>query len=98
MAALLCATVILGKDNRKQRETAVFYVEIECDKCVKRIQENIAFEKGLKDMLIDREKQTVTLTYDPQKTDTATLKLAFEKIRKPVSKIEVQTTMNTNKR
>ncbi len=73
---------------KKQYEKAVFHVEIHCDACIKKIQDNIAFEKGLKDMIIDKKAETVTLTWDPQKTDTTTLKLAFDKIRKPVSKIE----------
>ena len=86
---IMSISVISAKDTKKQRETAVFHVEIECNNCVKRIQDNIAFEKGLKDMHIDKEAQTVTLTFDPQKTDTTTLKSAFEKIRKPVSKVEI---------
>lgn len=75
---------------KKQYAKAVFHVEIHCDACEKKIQENIAFEKGLKDLTIDRQTETVTITWDPQKTDTATLKLAFEKIKKPVSKIDIQ--------
>ncbi|MBR1809696.1 MAG: cation transporter [Paludibacteraceae bacterium] len=83
---LMSAMTLSAKE--KKRETAVFHVEISCDNCVKRIQDNIAFEKGLKDMRIDKEQQTVTLTWDPEKTDTLQLKTAFQKIRKPVSKIE----------
>ena len=76
-------------EKKKQMETAVFHVEIHCDACVKKIQDNIAFEKGLKDMTIDKRTETVTLTWDPQETDTTTLKTAFEKIRKPVSRIDI---------
>ena len=76
---------------KQKRETAVFHVEIKCDNCVRNIQNNIAFERGLKDMRIDKKQQTVTLTWDPQRTDTTTLKQAFIKIKKPVKKIEMQT-------
>lgn len=85
---LFSNAVLCAKDDKHQRETAVFHVEIFCDGCVKNIQNNIAFEKGLKDMKINRKEQTVTLTWDPAKTDTTRLKTAFEKIHKPVSRIE----------
>lgn len=76
---------------KQEYTTAVFHVEIHCDACVKKIQNNIAFEKGLKDMRINQSEETVTITFDPQKTDTATIKLAFEKIKKPVARIELTT-------
>lgn len=87
----LCLLSISVSAKPKQRETAVFHVEISCDNCVRRIQDNIAFEKGLKDMKIDKQQQTVTLSWDPEKTDTLQLKNAFLKIKKPVSRIEITT-------
>ena len=88
---LIVLPVIAVATPKQKRETAVFHVEIECDNCVRNIQNNIAFERGLKDMRIDKKQQTVTLTWDPEKTDTTSLKNAFLKIHKPVKKIEMQT-------
>ena len=90
LIALLLGTMLVYGNPKSERMTAVFHVEISCDNCVKRIQDNIAFEKGLKDMRIDKDQQTVTLTWDPEKTDTTMLKQAFEKIKKPVVRIEMK--------
>ena len=89
LIALLAVSIMVYAKPKAERVTAVFHVEISCDNCVKRIQDNIAFEKGLKDMRINKEQQTVTLTWDPAKTDTVQLKTAFAKITKPVGKIEI---------
>ena len=46
---------------------------------------NIAWEKGVKDLVCDLQKKTVTVTYDTRKTDLETLLKAFEKIGKPAT-------------
>jgi len=49
---------------------------------------NIAFEKGVKDLVCDLKTKTVTVTYDTRKTDLETLLKAFEKIGKPATVAE----------
>ena len=44
------------------------------------MKENISFEKGVKALEVNLEKKTVTITYDPAKTNEATLKKAVEKL------------------
>ena len=85
----LMLTLAVPAWAKSEKQTVVFHVEISCDGCVKKIEKNISFEKGLKDMRIDKNAQTVTLTFDPNKTNVETLKKAFEKIKKPVSKVEI---------
>ena len=46
----------------------------------KKVRENISFEKGVKSLEINLEKKTVTISYDPAKTNEATLKKAIEKL------------------
>ncbi|MBR3565157.1 MAG: heavy-metal-associated domain-containing protein [Paludibacteraceae bacterium] len=72
---------------KHQRDTVVYEVEIHCQGCVDKIQKNIAFEKGLKDMKIDKDKQTVWLVFDPTKTTDEKLREAFAKIGKPVKRV-----------
>ncbi|MBQ7209432.1 MAG: cation transporter [Paludibacteraceae bacterium] len=93
LTLLMCVLMLIGSTtlfakDKPARETAVFYVAIHCDGCVKKIEQNIAFEKGVKDMRINQKEQSVTITYDPRKTDIEKLKAAFEKIKKPVSRVE----------
>ena len=68
------------KDKEKAWKTAVFNVSMHCEKCVKKINDNIAFEKGVKDLSVSLDKKTVTISYDPSKTDEAKLKSALEKL------------------
>lgn len=67
---------------KKELKTVVFNVGLHCQNCVKKVQENISFEKGVKSLDINLEKKTVTITYtyDAAKTDAATLKKAIEKL------------------
>ena len=55
--------------------------EIECNNCVKRIKENIRFEKGVKAINPDLNTKLVTIQYDSEKTDVEKLIKAFAKIK-----------------
>ena len=48
------------------------------------MQENIAFEKGVKGLRVCLEDQIVELKYDSSKTSEETLKAAIEKLGYPV--------------
>lgn len=76
IAVLLSATTVMAKDIR----TVVFKVaQIKCENCVKKINNNIRFEKGLKDFNTDLKTKTVTITYDADKTNIEKLKEGFKK-------------------
>ena len=70
------------KPSRKKGEIkeVVFNVHLHCENCVKKVQENIAFEKGVKDMKVSLADQTVMLKYDSAKTSAEKLKAAIEKL------------------
>ncbi len=83
--ALMSVSVLFAQETKQaSKATVVFNVEIDCDGCVNKIMKNIAFEKGVRDLLIDKEKQQVTVVYNPKKTDEQKLRDAFAKIGKPV--------------
>ena len=65
---------------KKELRKVVFNVGLHCQNCVKKVKENISFEKGVKELEISLEKKTVTISYDPSRTDVATLKKAIEKL------------------
>lgn len=67
--------------KKKGKETANFHVSnMECQNCVKKIEKNIAFEKGVTDMKVDLPTRTVNVTYRTDKTDEKKLSEAFKKI------------------
>ena len=51
-----------------------------CEGCENRIKNNIRFEKGVKKIVTNVEQQTVTITYDADKTTVENLIKGFEKI------------------
>lgn len=81
-------TVLTDKKPAKKKgeiKEVTFNVHLHCENCVKKVQENIAFEKGVKDLHVCLEDQTVSLKYDAAKTNEETLKAAIEKLGYPVS-------------
>lgn len=79
IAMLLTMTVGLAKDIKTVVLTTV--PQMHCENCEKRIKENIRFEKGVKKIETDVEHQTVTITYDADKTTVENLIKGFEKIK-----------------
>ena len=76
------------KDAGKKTETVTFKTNIHCKNCIKKVNDNIPFEKGVKDLEISLEDKLVTVTFDPSKTDEATLAKAIEKLGYTAEKTE----------
>ena len=75
---------------KADKQTVVLSVDIHCQGCIDKIMKNIAFEKGVKDIVCDLKTKTVTVTYDANKTDLPTLLKAFDKIKKPAKPLQRQ--------
>ena len=69
----------------KEVKEVVFDVHLHCINCVKKVQENISFEKGVKDLKVSLADQTVAIKFDPSKTSEQTLKSAIESLGYKVS-------------
>lgn len=65
---------------KKDLKTVTFKSNPHCKACANKIQENIAFEKGVKDLKISVEEQTITITYDAAKTSEEKLAAAIKKL------------------
>ena len=57
-----------------------FLTDVHCKKCVEKMEENLAFEKGVKDLKVNVKEKTVYIQYDSTKTDIPTLTKAVEKL------------------
>ena len=85
---------------KADKQTVVLSCDLHCQGCCDKIMKNIAFEKGVKDLVCDLQGKTVTVTYDAKKTDVETLLKAFAKIGKPakvVNNAEANTKANAAK-
>lgn len=90
--SLAAAPVFVGNQaaevKKSAYKTVTFNVSMHCQKCVKKINDNVSFEKGVKDLSVSLDRKTVTLTYDPSKTDVPKLKAALEKLGYQVSEVK----------
>lgn len=76
------------KEEKKKTETVTFKTTIHCEGCVQKVNENISFERGVKDLKVSLDNKQVTITFDPSKTDQATLAKAIEKLGYEVENTE----------
>lgn len=83
IVAMMPAITISAKE-KKEKKQCTFTVTVDplmhCNNCVNKIESNIRFEKGVKKVKADLPTETVTITYDPAKTDSAALISSFAKI------------------
>lgn len=80
MLFLTIPSAISAKDNDKT--TTVFTVSpnMSCQNCENKIKNFMRFEKGVSNIATDLKEQTVSITYNPKKTDPDKLAKAFKKI------------------
>lgn len=69
-----------AKKAKAEVKEVIFHVHLHCNACVKKLNENIAFEKGVKGLDVSLEKQSVAIKYDASKTSPEVLKAAVEKL------------------
>lgn len=83
LVCVLCAcSIAFAQDKpKKKKETVTFYVEeMECQNCVKKVERNIAFEKGVSDLRCNLTNRTAKVTYNTAKITPEQLAAAFKKI------------------
>ena len=68
------------KDKNADKKEVTFDVSMTCDNCKKRIEKNIAFEKGVTDMQVDLPAKTVMVVYHANKTNQEKHQKAIEKL------------------
>ena len=71
---------ISAKDKSKEKEEITFLVSMTCEKCQQRIEDNISFEKGVTDLIVNLPQKTVTIEYRKDKTSPEKLKAAICKL------------------
>lgn len=76
----------------KEVKTIVYHATLHCESCKAKVEKNIPFEKGVKDLDVNQEKQTVTITFRTDKNTPEKLQKAIEKLNIPVSGFEEQKT------
>ena len=87
MALLLVAgtaTAALAQDKKQKKnanlQEVTFVTTIDCKNCVKKVEANLPYEKGIKDMKVSLDDRTVWIKYDASKTDKEKLAAAIVKL------------------
>lgn len=81
IAIILFSTAAFAeKQDVKKVEIVVFNVEMDCQGCVNKIEKNLPFEKGVKNLKVDLKTKKVTVTFKTKATNTEILKKAIEKL------------------
>lgn len=76
--ALLTLSVSAQDHKNKKNEAEVtFITDIECKNCVKKVEANLPFAKGVKDMKVTLDDQSVWIRYDADKTNKEELAKAI---------------------
>ena len=80
---LIMAVMIAASASLQAKDIKTFKVsttpQMHCESCETKIKENLRFEKGIKKIETDIPSQTVTITYDADKTTEKALIDAFGK-------------------
>lgn len=73
--------IILAQNKKKDTKSDItFDVSMTCQNCKKRIEKNIAYEKGVTDLKVDLPSKTVWVQYKEDKTSPEKLQSAIEKL------------------
>lgn len=95
--SFLIAIMTLNAQTKKNNtiEKVKFNVPMDCKSCQIKIEKNIVFEKGIKALEVNLEKNTVDISYDSRKTNIEKIQNGFKKIGYEANLID--TANNTKK-
>lgn len=68
------------KSQVKNLREVTFSTNMHCRNCMKKLNENLAFMKGVKSLDVSLENQTIVIRYDGRKTDEKILSEAVKKL------------------
>ena len=72
----------------KNVSEVVFSTNMHCDKCVNKLNENLSFVKGVKDLKVSLKDQTIRIKYDNRKTNEKTLADVIKKLGYKAEKVQ----------
>lgn len=85
-----CVSFNAQAEDKKtpKEETVVFKVPMDCEGCRTKIIDYMSYEKGVKKLDANLERQTVTITYNSKRTNKEKLIAAFEKLDKKAVEVK----------
>lgn len=78
---MMLAAMTATANAKSESDTLVVTTtpQMHCANCENKIKDGLRFEKGVKDIITSVEEQTVTIVFNPKKTDKNKLEATFPK-------------------
>ena len=82
LALMLVSLAVITNAKAPADTTAIFNVmpKMSCQNCENKIKSNLRFEKGIKSIETSLDSQTVTVVFNPKKTNVENIQKGFKKI------------------
>ena len=92
LTTILILLISFGGFAQEKEKTKTIEIKTSavCSMCKERIEHDMAFEKGVKEVELDLETKVVTITYKPNKTNKESLKKAITKIGYDADDLEAE--------
>lgn len=68
------------KKAKKELKEVTWHLHLHCEDCVNKILENISFERGVKDLKVTLEENSIYIKYDPSRTSEEKLAAALKSL------------------
>lgn len=78
--AVVFTAALSVEAQKKGEKTVVFNADLHCGSCKSKVEKNIPYEKGVKDLKVDMKAKTVTITFREDKNTVEQLRKAIEKL------------------
>ncbi len=85
--AVVLVSAWSAEAQKKGEKTVVFHAVLHCENCKAKVEKNIPFEKGVKDLKVDLKAQTVTITFREDKNSEEQLQKALKKLNVEVKSV-----------
>lgn len=80
IALILAVSTGMSHGQEKKEETLKIKTSAVCNMCKERIESNLPFEKGVRDVKLDVKSKMLTVVYKPSKTNPDKIRAAVNKI------------------
>jgi periplasmic mercuric ion binding protein len=80
LLAFVLANPSFSQEKKKNYEEVQIQTTAVCGMCEERIESNIAYEKGVKNVELNDSTKIVTIGFDPRKTNAGNLRTAISKL------------------
>ncbi len=77
IAILFFTMGVSAQSENSKSDTVTIQTSAVCEMCVATIEKGYAYEKGVKSSSVDLDSGTVTVIYNPKKTDEETVRTAL---------------------